>query len=794
VSQGHLCPSATVAYNAEPMLTLISQRLRAMLALCAAATFAGAAAAAYPPPVVELSPEHPFFVFADTASAGAGPGAYAAAVVQHWASLPEPLRPYSAMGLLLRPEDMAGVLTPLQQAAVPVVVRVADTASGVRWPLREIEAMVGAFTTVRGMEALGFTFDDYDPDTADDAGLQPRTRWLMQVMELSAGYGRVLLLPLDGIAAARLGANANTAPLYAKMRECRDHVAPVCLQRGGQTLPGTAALMGMWLEGAATNWGVAPDARWYREARFLEPGVFGGGADPARMPSGLYRAMILNGAMTGATVYQFPWDPDLWFGANTPAWSGAILPTLEQIVEGGFIARRDFAAKRAVVGLQLAPAATPLDFAANLREIDGVCNAGLLLHGAYGMERPAQVPELIPNRGDRYWVPILPAHAAPGALSGFAEVVRAGQFSAAAQWDEALSRRHPPEAGNAAFVTRVGRGVFVMNTRENVAEPQAFTLPDLPAPVRAITARREGSGVTVAWPFRESDVSYNVWRRVPPETHFALVARGLDQRQFTDAPPLNAESLAYSVTALTGEKEPLSGTVGYAESLVFSSVESRIAEEAQVTPVLAQAQSTALPGFGDEAARIHPPLPPLRDAQGGAVPWWPFYGGLDDGQRAVAQEVVARLEAMDTAFAAADLEGVMSVYAPAYEDAQGWDSDYARRAWQWFFEHCRGPRMHRQIRRWDFSGYGSEGMVSVLLYCRFTGAPLSDPAGRRAAGPVSLPREEPGEVWFTFMQADGAWRILRTQPALPNFRDLLSWSAGPGDGLVPGPDQYAPAK
>ena len=463
-------------------------------------------------------------------------------------------------------------------------------------------------------------------------------------------------------------------------------------------------------------------------------------------------------------------------------------------MEGGFIARRDFAAKRATVGLQLASAATPLDFAANLREIDGVCNAGLLIQGVYGMERPAQVPELIPNRGDRYWVPILPAHAAPGALSGFAEVVRAGQFSTAAQWDEALSRRYPPEPGNAAFVTRIGRGVFVMNTRENVVEPQAFTLPDLPAPVRAITARREGAGVTVAWPFRESDVSYNVWRRVPPETHFTLVAKGLDQRQFTDAPPLNAESVAYSVTALTGEKEPLSGTVGYGESLVFSTVEGRIAEEAQVTPVLAQAQSTALPGFGDEAARIHPPLPPLHDAQGGAATWWPFYGGLDDSQRAVAQEVVARIEAMDTAFAAADLEGVMAVYAPAYDDAQKWDTGYVRRAWQWFFEHCRGPRMHRQIRRWDFSGYGSEGMVSVLLYCRFTGAPLSDAGGYRAANPVSLPREEPGEVWFTFMQADGVWRILRTQPALPNFRDLLSYSASPGDGLLPGPDQYAPAK
>ena len=238
------------------------KRFRALIALGVAATFAGAAAAAYPPPVVEVSPEHPFFIFCDGASAGAGPGAYAAAVAQHWASLPEPLRPYSAMGILLRPEDATAVLTPLQAAAVPVVVRVCDAVSGLRWPLHEIEAMVGAFTLVRGIEAAGFAFDDYDPAMADDGGLQPRTRWLMQAMELAAGYGRLTLLSLDGIAAARLGANTNTAPLYAKMRECRDHAVPLCVQRGGQTLPGTATLMGMWLEGAVTNWGIAPDARW----------------------------------------------------------------------------------------------------------------------------------------------------------------------------------------------------------------------------------------------------------------------------------------------------------------------------------------------------------------------------------------------------------------------------------------------------------------------------------------------------------------------------------------------------
>ena len=98
--------------------------------------------------------------------------------------------------------------------------------------------------------------------------------------------------------------------------------------------------------------------------------------------------------------------------------------------------------------------------------------------------------------------------------------------------------------------------------------------------------------------------------------------------------------------------------------------------------------------------------------------------------------------------------------------------------------------MHRQIRRWDFSAFEAEGRVSVLLYCRFSGAPLSDPAGLRAGAPVALPLSDSGEVWFDWTKSGDEWRMERTQPAVPNMRELLSFSAGPYDGLGAGPDRY----
>ena len=742
-----------------------------------------------PPLAVEISAEHPLFVFQDGNTTLLPPAGYAAAVVGHWAQIPESVRPYSMM--LVSPAGIADfreLLSPFQQAGVPVCLRVTDDGGAPLVPLAAVREMLDAFPIVRGVEARGLAFDGYDPALADDAGVQPDAARLAAMIRLAAGYGRFVMVSLEGMAAPRMLANANTAALYATIVEHRDHVLPVCLQRGPNVVPAMGALMGLWLAGAAANWGVAPDARWYADARFREPGIFGPETSPDQMPVSLYRAMILNGAMTGASVYLFPWERSLWHGGMPQAWTQAILPTLQQIVEGGFIARRDFVAKRAPAAMQLSPADTPSAFETNARHLDAAFHEGLLIHGVYGAERPGQIPELILNRGDRFWVPVLPAHAPPGVASGFAFVARPESVSSAEQWAEALGRYHPLEAAGQAAVTRSGRGVFVMNTRENAVERQTFFVPDLPAPIRGVSARREGGVVTLSWGFRGGDVAYNVYRRMPPETHFTLAAKGLDQRQFTDTQPPPDQAVAYAVTALTGEKEPLEGEVGYGEYLVFSTVESRIAEEALLTPLMAVAEGAPLPGFGEETARIQPPIPPLEGAAP-SIPWWPYYGGLDEAQRAVAAEIVARTEAWDAAVAAASLEGVADLYAEDYRDGSGWGLEYAVRAWQFFFERFTGHRMHRQIRLWDFSAHELEGRVSVRLYALFTAGSVSDESGLRAGKPVLFPRDATAETWVTWAKRGDVWRIVETRPALPNFRDLAAMGASP-EILPPGPDRY----
>jgi hypothetical protein len=76
----------------------------------------------------------------------------------------------------------------------------------------------------------------------------------------------------------------------------------------------------------------------------------------------------------------------------------------------------------------------------------------------------------------------------------------------------------------------------------------------------------------------------------------------------------------------------------------------------------------------------------------------------------------------------------------------------------------------------------------MTLYCQLTGNALTDPTGRIADIPVALPRTGDAEIQLTWTNTEGPWRITRTDPAFPNFGELLSYSAGPYDGFKLGSD------
>jgi hypothetical protein len=737
-------------------------------------------AGALPPLGIEITPEHPLLLFQAPELRGQDIGPYAATLVQCWADLDPALKAYAVLRVSpfsetgATEERVRALLAALQEASVPVALEITPGGAGPTAGLKAVEKLVADFTVVRGLVVQGLTFDEYEPvGEAIRPEVAPKVAWLTGAIDVAARYGRFISIHLEGLHWTRVMANDWCKPLYDKIAACADYVIPVAVYRNGHTIAGVSSALGLWTEGAVKRWGVEAQSKWYADAGFVEPGVFGvAEGQPVAPPSALYRAMILNGAMTGATVYSFaPWT-DLWFGLDKRHWGEAIHPTLTEIIENGFITPEHFVKEKIHVAYQLNAAATAEAFHLNLRDLDPVFDEGFLMRGGYGVPHPGQIPELIPDTGRYYWIPILSAHRPEGGPA-FEYTVHPAAMSTPKQWRDLLDGYYPPDGEGTACIVRAGRGIFIMNTHENQYGTQNFTVANVPAPVRQVQARREADTVVLEWPFREGDVSYRVHKRTFPAREFHLLGNSVDERRFVDVDSDPYETAAYAVTALTNETEPYTGAVNYGDYLVIGAVESRIAEEVIVSPLTPDAVSRIIVGDADPR--------PVEQT------WWPTLDGLSETEAVAARGIVERLDAWEQAFHKESLDDIMDLYSVNYEDPQGWRAQYVKRAYQWFFERYRNGRMHRQIRKWDFSAYAS-GRINVLLYVKCVGIALTDPSGRYADQVAYFPRTGNGEVWVSFVNEDGAWRILGTHPALPNFRDILSWSTGPFDAYSPGPD------
>jgi hypothetical protein len=767
-------------------------------AVCAALCFLAplSAQAQYPPLTTEISPDHPLFIFAVTPPAGMDGAAYAPELAEAWETLPAAMQPYSVLAISAPPALAGervlfyhGVLAAAQQAGIPVVLGIDGAAVDQHLRPDDLESLFQQYTVIRGAETRAPRFDLY-PRPGAWPGLDPGHAVLIEWTERAARYGRFLHIALGGMQWPRMMAAPAAKPVYDKFMASKGYVIPSVWTRGEHVLPQQAALMGLWLEGATQHWGVAADARWYQDAQFLAPGLYGLQDPPPPAPAELYRLMLLNGAMGGACVYAFPDPRDLWVTDNPTAWEAAILPTLSELLARGAIARGDFVLKSARVACQLASAGDPQAFHVNLSDIDPVLDKGLLFRAAYGGEHFGVIPELSPNRAGRFWVPLLSAHAGDDAKGQFAAVVPAGSLTSPEIWDGTLAPHAAPVGEGEAFVAQVGRAVFVYNTRENEAVTQRFTVPGAPAPVRAITASREADAIVLAWPFRESDVSYTVLRRALPATTWETLVSGIAERTFREVPPDPQATYAYAITALTNETEPYTGQVAARQYLLLSAVESRVAEEVVMSPVLTQAQSVPVEAPADPAPA--PAAPPAVDsaappAEAPAPPQDPalLAQQMREGIKVILED---RLAQMTRVFATPDIEGLLELYAEDYADPEGWTRPYVRRTFRWFFDHYRAPRMRHQVRTWNFDNFDTMGRVTTRVYVRLAGYAVSDASGTEADVRATLPLSPGSEVDITWVQREGAWRILTTNPALPNFRDLLSYSAGPHDRYLTGPD------
>lgn len=755
--------------------------------LMMAALFSGTGAAVAP--ATSISPEHPLIILQTTAAFGdtdEGPpdadkfaeaDRHGMEVVRLWNLLPEDMRPLCQLQVELRVRDhdlrlelFRRVLREPQREGVAVCVQIADPQDEYVFDPDHAERLLGEFSCIRSVVLSELHFAHYDEFNVERYAVPPHTRYTADIIRMAARGGRHVVLVLQGLKWLHVSADALNRPLLDAMRENAENVIVVNEHIEPRHLPRQTTVWGLWLGGYAAHWGVEPQSWWYESSFMNGPGVFGDHLHPLEMPPGLYRPMILQGAAMGATVYSFePWW-DLFDYDNSRCWTEVILPALREVVHGKLVPDREEVFKKTKVAYQAVEARNINDFHRNLRDLDWISDEGLLARAAYGVWEPMLEFELVPNKGN-WFIPILPPRTPQAVLDRFPCVARPGQCASVEEW-EALLKQHYPETAppGSAWTCSINGHSYVMHTHENLYERQSYALA-LPKPVRGMTAAVAAGGLRLEWPADPGARRYFILRGDDPQARPQPVAETTEPR-FTE---VTSRPGFYTVTAETTTTESVSGTVNYLDCLVFSGTVSEPAEQAR------------LDGGGKVEVT---PVVKAEDTRPASQVVYPTFDGVPGDGKVVADEIVARIDAFKTAYEAMDWRTVTDFYDPEYEDANGFHREYAGRAWKWWFRRNNKTFLLRQIRHWDFAEHASSGQVTVKMLFFCTAVRRDDqPFGYD--GIVRIPRHKGAEVTLTWERRDGVWRIVRTEPALPNLEEIL-WNDRPMDRkekLVPGLDE-----
>ena len=725
-------------------------------------------------PGTEINSYHPLFLFDAPGEDALDEASHFQAIYGAWNSLPEDLKPYAVLNIRAGGSDpslwtqrFVALLPQLQDAEIPVALTLATGEPGAIFPWDELRTLSGTYTSIRGVHVEGLRFTTYPAQGNLDPALRPgEIDWLTGVMEMAGQSGRFVTLQLPDLNLPRLMSNVWCESLYKTMVKYKDNIIPLTDPHGPHRIIQHASAMGLWLEGAVTNWGVSSGSQWYSEANLIEPGVFGNTTDSV-MPTALYRAMSLLGALSGATVYRFENPEDLWTGPNRYQWDQAIKPVLTEMVSNTLIARTDQVLQKTKVAYRLNTASKPDEFNAIREDIDGLFYNGLMATGVYGQDIPGQMPEIIPNTGRYYWIPILSPYTSDETLRQFEEVLLPGALVDAPSWRTRLDPYYIPDGTGPAYITKTGRNYFVLHTQENLYEEQSYSLTAAPAPLGDVQANREGNAISVSWPFREGDVSYTVLRALNPlsdppmKNEFQELANGIDLRSYKDEGIQSSDSVVYAVSALTNERAPLEGTVNFGDYLVISSAHSLITTGAHVRPYTVQSVST-----------------PITTANLSSLPkeqlWWDDLRHATGNMSAIGHAISNQIIALGDAFQRGDINALINVYAPNYTDSDGLGRGYVAKLFQSYFEGYKPGQMERQIRSWNFDDLEFNNEVHVTLYCRFTGLKKSSHTFEESSIVHSFPSHAGSQIQLTFTLSNtNEWLIRRSDPPLPNLEDVF---------------------
>jgi hypothetical protein len=701
-------------------------------------------------------------------------------------AVPDDLKPYCQLQVELRVRDhetryrrLQRLLDELEAEAIPVNFQFADPHAWYVFDPAYVDRLTREYPCIQSYTITEIDFEHYDAFNVPRYAISPYARYTMDILDLAAAHGKHLSMPLQGTKWMHLGADALNRPLLDKIAAHGAYVLPVNEHIGPQHLPRQTSVWGIWMAGLTTNWGVEPQAWWFENGRMITPGVFGQyqASNTRIMPPPLYRAMILQGAMLGATVYQFEPFWDLFDYDNSACWREVIVPTLREVVQRKLIPTRAQLLDQVKVAYQYKTADSINAYHDILRDVDWIHDEGHLARAAYGVWQRYLQHELIPNKSRCFFLPLLPPSTPAAALAGYDKVIQTGECDSEAAYEALLHAHYPARDTGTAFTASVNGHTYVMQTHENLYERQDYRV-SLPRRVRGLVATWRDAGLQLAWDADPGATAYHVCRCEEALSDPMPVLGTSATADFLDTTARQGVRYVYTVLAATTSREVISGHVNYLDYLVFSESVSTEAEFALVW---------------DNGRTETRPVPEPVDTRPASQTVYPTFEGAAGAHRAVAESIVARIDAFKAAYDAADWRGVAALYAADYSDSNGYHREYAVRAWRWWFFRCNSFCYLRQIRHWDFSGFADTGLVRVRLFSLARAGRRDDaPFASGYDGSVRIPRTADEEVVFTWRQdQDGAWRIVHTDPGFPNFGEMLWCSRGTDNTrvkLTPGKD------
>jgi hypothetical protein len=636
-------------------------------------------------------------------------------------------------------ERMAGwrrMLAVVQAQNIPIVLQVAGDEPEWTTPLGSVEALLQEFPCIKAIQVVEWRCAYYTRFGGDlDMAVPANLRYLAEVLKLCGRYGKHLSLQIQ-TDMVHLACDQLAGPLREVFRTYKAYFLPQneCIPPS-YYLAQTATL-GLWLAGYCDHWGMEPQWWWWTkgESYFIRPGVFG---VEAEMPTDeahyarLYRAFIIEGALMGATVFSIEPPQDIWQGEGTDErhFNEVIYPTLRQIIEQRLIASQEDVRARAKVAYQLKECQTLHQYDTMLQDLDLETAHGYLERAAYGVLLPHLMKEMIPDTGGRYYfIPLLPVGTPEAARKSFARILQPNEAASIEAYRQILERYYratentgASNATNRACVLRCGRAVAVMQSRENLFEKQPFAV-ELPRWITGLQAQVQSDGLHLQWTSDAQARFYQVWRRTPGAKVYPEWELVKDQVSEPACVLPGMRSGTFGVSAVTGARQRLEGTVNFTDYLLFQDDESPILEQ-----LVADGNACRV----EPIAWTDPSLPERQEV-------WRIFDGVGPDHKAEAEQVLGSFGGLIAAFEAKDLDRLMAFYDADYHDSNGYSAEYVRRAWLWWYQRTVIPYVVAQVRSWDTSRAG-EGLISFTAWNRFRGTIVWDePFGYH--GRVRIPR------------------------------------------------------